>query len=223
MRHSLATSCASRPSRPPRPSRPDRIGIVLVTLYVASLLIANTTAGKITLLGPLSVPAAIYIFALTFTVIDLVSEHFGKGGARWVVLTAFAANALMAAYYQLAIALPSAPFFEAQAAFARVLGATPRIVLASFSAYLVASLLDVEIFAWWRARMGGAPALRVLVSNLLSTLVDSIVFVGLAFWGVLPVLPIIIGQYVVKMGVTVVSLPLIYLLRAAYARTEGQA
>lgn len=204
--------------------RADAVGMALVALYVASLLIANTTAGKVTALGQLSVPAAIYIFALTFTVIDLINEHFGKVGARWVVLVGFAANVLMAAYYQLAIALPPAPFFEGQEAFARVLGQTPRIVGASFTAYLAASLVDVEIFAWWRAHVGGAPAARVFVSNLVSTLLDSVVFVTLAFWGVLPVLPIMVGQYVVKMAVTVVSLPLIYGLRALYRRADvGEA
>lgn len=197
----------------------DTVGVTLVAGYVACGLIANTTAGKVTALGPLTVPAAIYIFALTFTIIDLVNEHFGRAGARRVVLAAFGANVLMAAYFQLVVALPPAPFFEAQEAYARVLGVTPRIVVASLTAYLVASLIDVEIFAWWRRRIGGAPGARVLISNTVSTLVDSIVFVSLAFWGLLPVLPIIVGQYVVKMAVTVLAVPLIYLLRAWYRRT----
>lgn len=195
----------------------------LISFYVACELIANTTAGKVTALGPLSVPAAIYIFALTFTVIDLINEHFGRMGARRVVLAALAANVLMAGYYQLAVALPPAPFFHDQQAYARVLGATPRIVFASLTAYLVASLLDVEIFAWWRRRIGGPPAARVIVSNAVSTLVDSLVFVTLAFWGLLPLAPIIAGQYVVKMGVTMVSVPLIYLLRAWYRREGARA
>ena len=76
--------------------------------------------------------------------------------------------------------------------------------------------MDAELFAWWRARVGGYRWGRVLVSNAVSTAVDSIVFVTLAFAGVLPVLPLVVGQYVVKMAVTVVSLPLIY----AHSRRE---
>ena len=90
----------------------------------------------------------------------------------------------------------------------------PRIVGASLVAYLVASLVDAEMFAWWRARVGGYRWGRVLVSNAVSTAVDSLVFVTLAFAGILPILPLVLGQYVVKMAVTVVSLPLIYVIRA---------
>ncbi|PYM62774.1 MAG: hypothetical protein DMD79_10270, partial [Candidatus Rokuibacteriota bacterium] len=76
----------------------------------------------------------------------------------------------------------------------------------------VASLLDAEVFAWWRAKVGGYRWLRVLVSNACSTAVDSALFVTLAFLGTLPVWPLIVGQYVVKMAVTAGSLPLIYAL-----------
>jgi len=64
--------------------------------------------------------------------------------------------------------------------------------------------------------------MRVLTSNAVSTLVDSIVFISIAFWGVLPVLPLIQGQYIVKMAVTVVSIPLIYLIRRERASARGE-
>ena len=75
--------------------------------------------------------------------------------------------------------------------------------------------MDTEIFAWWRTRVGGPKWVRVLSSNAMSTLIDSIFFVGIAFAGVLPVWPLVQGQYAVKMGVTAVSLPLIYAVRGA--------
>lgn len=81
---------------------------------------------------------------------------------------------------------------------------------ASLAAFLISSLLDVEIFAQWKARVAGQKWARVLLSNGISTGVDSVVFVCVAFWGVYPVVPLMAGQYVVKMGVTVLSLPLIY-------------
>ena len=105
------------------------------------------------------------------------------------------------------------PMLAGAAAFAGTLGSTPRIVCASLAAYLVSSFVDTEIFAWWRARVGGPKWLRVLSSNAMSTLIDSILFIGIAFAGVLPVLPLVRGQYAVKMGVTVISLPLIYAVR----------
>ncbi len=187
--------------------------ILLVGLYIACELISNVTASKPVAIGGIVVPAAVFLYALTFTLVDLINESMGKRGARYVVYTAFVANLLLAAYCQFAISLPAAPFYGGQAAFAGVLGSTTRIVAASLTAYVIASMIDIEIFAWWRQRIGGYRWARVLASNTVSTLVDSIVFISIAFWGVFPLLPLMWGQYLVKMVVTVVSIPLIYLIR----------
>ncbi len=183
---------------------------LLIGLYVTCEIIANVTASKPVALAGIVVPAAVFIYALTFTLIDLVNERFGKQGARYVIYTAFTANLLLAAYIRWAIWLPPAPFYKGQEAFAAVLGSTPRIVAASLIAYLISSLIDTEVFAWWRAHVGGYRWLRVLTSNAVSTFVDSATFITLAFWGVFPVWPLIEGQYLIKMGVTLVSIPLIY-------------
>ena len=196
---------------------------LLIGLYVACELISNVTAGKPVAIGGIVVPAAVFLYALTFTLIDLINERLGKTGARQVVATAFAANLLLAGYVQFAIWLPAAPFYRDAGAFAGVLGSTPRIVFASLVAYLVSSLVDTEIFAWWRAHVGGPKWARVLTSNAVSTLVDSILFISIAFAGVLPVWTLIRGQYLVKMGVTVVSLPLIYATRGPHEVSEQQA
>lgn len=196
---------------------------LLIGLYVACELISNVTAGKPVAIGGIVVPAAVFLYTLTFTLIDLINERLGKTGARQVVATAFAANLLLAGYVQFAIWLPAAPFYRDAGAFAGVLGSTPRIVFASLVAYLVSSLVDTEIFAWWRAHVGGPKWIRVLTSNAVSTLVDSILFISIAFAGVLPVWTLIRGQYLVKMGVTVVSLPLIYATRGPNEVAEQQA
>jgi uncharacterized integral membrane protein (TIGR00697 family) len=192
---------------------------LLIGLYVACELISNVTAGKPVAIGGIVVPAAVFLYTLTFTLIDLINERLGKAGARRVVATAFAANLLLAGYVQFAIWLPAAPFYKDAGAFAGILGSTPRIVFASLTAYLVSALVDTEIFAWWRAHVRGPKWVRVLASNAVSTFVDSLLFISIAFAGVLPVWPLIQGQYLVKMAVTVVSLPLIYAARG----TEGAA
>lgn len=195
--------------------------IFLVGLYVACEVIANVTASKPVALGGVVVPAAVFIYALTFTLIDLINERLGKKGARQVIYAALAANLLLAGYSLFAVRLPAPSFYEGQQAFALVLGATPRIVAASLTAYLVSALADAEVFAWWRKRLGGRhPWSRVLLSNGISTFVDSLLFITIAFWGVLPLWPLIRGQYLVKMAVTVVSIPLIYLVRRRSARPD---
>ena len=188
---------------------------ILIGLYIACELIANVTASKPVQLGGIVVPAAIFIYALTFTLIDLINESFGKEGARKVIATAFLANLLLAAYVQLAVMLPPASFYSGQEAFSGVLGSTPRIVFASLTAYLISSLIDAEIFSFWRARVQRLKWTRVLVSNAISTWVDSVIFVTLAFYGTMPVWILIKGQYVIKMAITLVSLPLIYLVKSS--------
>ncbi len=198
--------------------------ILLVGIYIACQVIANVTATKPVELGSIVVPAAVFIYALTFTLIDLINERLGKQRARQVIYAAFAANFLLAIYCQFAISLPPASGYLDQEAFAGVLGSTWRIVIASLTAYLVASLIDVEIFAWWRQRVGRYRWARVLVSNAVSTFFDSIVFITIAFSGVsgYDVPALIGGQYIVKMGITMVSIPLIYLVRARPSRMEPE-
>lgn len=186
---------------------------ILIGLYIACELIANVTASKPVQLGGIVVPAAIFIYTITFTLIDLINESLGKQGAQKVILAAFIANLLLAAYAQLAVALPPAPFYSGQEAFAGVLGSTPRIVFASLTAYLLSSLIDAEIFTFWRVRIKGLKWTRVLVSNAISTWVDSVVFITFAFYGTLPIWILIKGQYMIKMAITLLSLPLIYLVK----------
>ena len=197
--------------------------VFLIGLYIACELIANVTASKPVSLGVIVVPAAVFIYALTFTLIDLINEHLGKRGARRVIYSAIAANLLLAAYCQFAIWMPPASFYPDQRAFAGVLGATPRIVFASLLAYSVSSLVDTEVFAWWKQRVGQGKWARVLISNAVSTLVDSILFISIAFYGIMPVFPLVGGQYLVKMAVTVISIPLIYLIRMKGAKPSGRS
>jgi uncharacterized integral membrane protein (TIGR00697 family) len=197
--------------------------ILLIGVYIACELIANITASKPVAVFGVAAPGGVFIYALTFTLVDLINEGLGKSGARFVVYAAFAANLLFALYATLIVALPSPPYFTHQDAIAVVLGSTPRIVGASLAAYLVSSLIDVEIFARWKELMGKRNKwMRVLASNAVSTAVDSALFVALAFGGVLPLLPLILGQYAIKMAVTLVSVPLIYLSRYVTAGDGGE-
>ncbi len=198
------------------------MGTILIGLYIACELIANVTASKPIQLGGFVVPAAIFIYALTFTLIDLINESLGKQGARQVILVSFVANLLLAAYVQLAVVLPPASFYSGQEAFASVLGNTPRIVFASLTAYLISSLIDAEVFAFWRVHVRGPKWARVLVSNAISTWIDSMVFIALAFYGLMPIWGLVKGQYVVKMVITIGSLPLIYFVRGQIEMGRGE-
>jgi hypothetical protein len=188
-----------------------RYPIILVGLYLASELIANITASKLTSVGPFVVPAGVYIFTLSYTLLDLINHILGKKEAHRVVLAAFVGNALLALYIHFAIALEPAGFWSGQNAFVTTLGSTPRIVLASLTAYLVSANMDVLTYAWLIQRV--KPWARVLLSNGIGLLLDTVIFITIAFAGVAPLGALIVGQYSLKMAVTVVTIPLIYLTR----------
>jgi uncharacterized integral membrane protein (TIGR00697 family) len=192
---------------------------VLIGIYIACELIANITAAKPIEFFGIVAPGGVFIYALTFTLLDLLHERLGHRGVRTVVYTAFIANALLACYIALVAAVPAPGFYAHQDAFVAILGATPRIVAASLTAYLVSSLLDVEVYAWLRERFGSSAWSRVLISNTASTAVDSAVFVVIAFAGVMPVLPLVIGQYAIKMAVTILSIPLVHAARTVERST----
>jgi uncharacterized integral membrane protein (TIGR00697 family) len=203
------------------------MGLFFVCLYVACEIIANVTAGRPVSLFGIVVPSAVFIYTLTFTLVDVIHEIYGKDGSRKVIMGAFFANILLAVYSFLVIRLPAPAFFSDAQSYETVFGATPRIVLASLIAYLVSSLVDVEIYHLWKKRIQKAKWSRVLVSNSVSTFVDSCAFITIAFAGVMPILPLIIGQYIVKMAITLISLPLIYTTGfrgsiARYARQNGR-
>lgn len=203
------------------------MGLVFVCLYVACEIIANVTAGRPVSLFGIVVPSAVFIYTLTFTLVDVIHEIYGREGSRKVVLGAFCANILLAVYAYLVIRLPAPAFFADTKSYETVFGSTPRIVFASLTAYLVSSMVDVEVYHLWKKRIQRAKWSRVLVSNSVSTLVDSAVFITIAFLGVMPLLPLIFGQYIVKMAITVCSLPLIYTTGfrgsiVRYARQNGQ-
>ncbi len=200
------------------------MGLILVGLYVACEIIANVTAGRPVQLGGLVVPSAVFIYALTFTLVDLIHEVYGRSGTRMVVYAVFMANILLALYSYLIIHLPVPAFFSEGHAYEVVFGSTPRIVFASLTAYLVSSLADVEVYHLWRNRVQRWKWSRVLVSNVISTFIDSVVFISLAFYGTLPVIPLVKGQYLIKMTITIISLPLIYIpsLRRTVIRAAGR-
>jgi hypothetical protein len=185
----------------------------LIGGYITLQLIADVAASKIVDIQGLAVPAGTFVFALTFTWRDALHRRLGREWARAAIVMAGAANITMAAYFLLAIALPSSPFWSNQQAFATVLGIVPRITVASIIAEVISELVDTEVYH----RLFNLPRwLGVVGSNAVSLPLDSFIFIGLAFAGTMPLasmLEVIWGQTILKAIVTLVSIPLIYTVR----------
>lgn len=170
--------------------------MVLVTIYVACLLISNVTAVKTFSLGPFSLPAAVLLFPIVYIVNDLLAEVYGFKKARNAIYLGFILNLFMVLYFALVIVLPAGPFFGAQDAFATILGSTPRMLIASLSAYFVGSTLNAKIMVSLRDATRGAGGMalfsRCILSTLVGELCDSLIFITIAFLGTMPISQIVV-------------------------------
>ena len=190
-----------------------RYGIEYIIAIMASLVVvANVIAGKIVVFGPFVVPAAVIVYASTFLLTDIISEKWGKQHARRAVWAGFYANVVLVVAILIAISWPAAPFAkDFSDKFASVLGLVPRIVLASMAAYLVSQHHDIFAFHFWKKRTGGRYLwLRNTASTAVSQAIDTAIFITIAFYGVMDIVPLLIGQYVIKLLIAAVDTPFIY-------------
>lgn len=200
--------------------------LFLAAAFIASLVTANLIASKIVGFYGLTVPAGVLAYSVTFAVSDTVVEVWGRRPAQLMVNAGFAVQLLVWALVALAVVAPPAPFWERQAAYAELLGAANRIILASLAAYAISQTLDVWEFHWLKERLGGRWLwLRNNLSTLVSQAVDTVVFVTVAFYGQFPLLPLIGGQLVVKYAIALLDTPVVYglvwLVRARLRRLPG--
>ena len=205
----------------------------LVGLFAVILVVSNIIAVKLVLVAGLVLPAAVVLFPLAYILGDVVTEVYGYAAARRMIWTGFAANLLAVAAIWLAVRLPAAPFWhaglgsaaEAQAAFRALFGFTPRLLAASFTAYLVGEFLNAYIMAKLKVRTEGRWLwLRTVTSTIVGEGVDAATFIALAFYGIIPaggLLQAVVSQWLVKVAYETLATPLTYLAANGLKRAEG--
>ncbi|MBN2012456.1 queuosine precursor transporter [candidate division KSB1 bacterium] len=189
----------------------DKAFILLTAIFIAGLVIASVLASKIIMVFRLAVPAGVIAYSITFVTTDVISEIWGKVRANWVVFSGFIAMIVVVFLVQVAIHLPSAPFWPHQNAFNTILNSTTRIIFASVIAYLVSQFHDVWMFHFWKRRTQSRHLwLRNNLSTIGSQLLDTVIFIFIAFYGVMPIWPLVWGQFVVKLGIALLDTPVVY-------------
>lgn len=188
--------------------------ITFAGLFVTCLLTANTIAAKLISLGGVVLTAAVVIFPLSYVVGDVLTEVWGYGAARRVIWLGFACNAVMVAAVWAGGALPAAPFWKGQGAYEEILGQTPRILGASFVAYLMGEFSNAFVLAKLKILTRGRWLwTRTIGSTLVGQALDTVVFVTLAFAGAVPagvLTEIIAAQWAVKVAYEAAATPLTY-------------
>ena len=199
--------------------------ILLAFLHSGFLATGNAAGSKLIAIGPLSASATVFIYALSFLITDIVSELFGRQIANLFVWFGIAIMIIETAIFQLAIWTPPAAFFETQAAYEAVLGVSWRFLVAGVTAYFISQFFDVFIFLYLRKITHFRFLwLRINISSIISLLIDSLIFIVIAFAGTVPHLgPIILGQYAIKVIIALLDTPIIYavVLGIGYRNSEN--
>ncbi|RME47780.1 MAG: VUT family protein [Caldilineae bacterium] len=198
---------------------------IVAVLFVAALLTANIIAVKLVSLGGLILPAAVIIFPISYIFGDVLTEVYGYRLARRVIWLGFGANLLMVIAIWVGGLLPAAPFWSDQPAYDAILGFTPRLLIASFIAYLAGEFLNSFVLAKMKIATNGRWLWsRTIGSTLIGQLADSGIFISLAFAGVVPggqLLRLIVTQWLFKSSYEALATPFTYWVVNALKRAEG--
>ncbi|AET64708.1 queuosine precursor transporter [Methanothrix harundinacea] len=200
---------------------------IAVGVFASLTVLANLLAVKTISFGPFIAPAAVLVYASTFLLTDILSELFGKEKARLAVWAGLAANVVMLVSVLIALRWSASPLMDPGLAssFDAVYGFAPRVVAASMVAYLVSQHHDVWAYHFWKEKTGGKRLwLRNNASTAASQAIDTLIFITLAFYGILPnsvLIQMMVGQYAIKLLIAALDTPFIYLAVAAARRAGG--
>ncbi len=190
---------------------------IALAIYLSSLFAANTLGLKIMpfIFGS-HLSVAVFSFPVVFLMTDVVGEVYGKRAAQLFVLAGFVSTALFIAYSFLSLAMPwSADGEWARQGYNQIFGVSARIAVASLTAFLIAEYQDVLSFFFFREKLGVKFFwLRSLLSNLWSQLLDTTIFMVIAFAGVYAthtIISIIITWWLYKVAMGALYTPLSYL------------
>lgn len=221
------------PAEPTAVQQAPRLPVGLFTylvLYGGMTVLAGVVAYKQVQLYPsrLAVEAGIFPFLLLVVISSTIAQLYGRATANRLVWIGFLPLALSAALIFLVLSLPASPDMlqfrsEDLAAFERVLGQTPRILMAGPAAYITSLLLNIWIFSKLAGKAGPEGStlslmIRGAVASALSQAIDSIIFVTLAFYGQFDITNLLIGQVLAKVTLSFVLVPFLITGGVAMAR-----
>ncbi len=198
---------------------------IFTGLFVAVLLISEITSTKIVSLGFIQTAGAAVLFPISYIFSDILTEVYGYARARRVMWIGFASLALMALVLLIVEYLPSSPSWHSQAAYEAILGFVPRITLASVLAYWAGGFANDFVLAKMKLFTKGKYLwTRTVGSTIVGQAVDTFLFIGIAFYGTLPIsviAQIILSFYLFKCAYEVLATPLTYYVVNRLKKSEG--
>ena len=193
--------------------------------YGGMVCIAGVLGNKQVALGPLAVEAGIFAFLLLVVTSSAVAELHGRDMANRLVLIGFVPLIASLLISIAVLAVPAAKDMDPArlSAFETIMGGTPRIWAGGILAYGTSQLLNVTIFSKLKGREGNRLLwLRSGVASVLSQIVDTLIFITVAFYGVFPIAELLLGQMLAKVVLSMVLVPpLIYAFVALGRRLDS--
>jgi len=186
--------------------------VIITVVFITCLITANVIAVKIVNLGPVVLPAAIFVFPLSYIFGDVLTEVYGYHSARRVIWLGFACNLLFVIFAWIGQVLPPAPFWQGQEAYETILGYTPRLLAASFLGYLVGEFVNSFILAKMKVLTRGRWLWsRTIGSTVVGQGLDTSIFISLAFIGTPSFMPImILYHWLAKTVIEAIATPFTY-------------
>ena len=200
----MSTDTATAPAKGIAPSM-----FTLAIFYGGMVCLAGVLGNKQVALGPLAVEAGIFAFLLLVATSSAVAELHGRETANKLVVWGFAPLLISLGLTLIVLALPKAADMPADRlqAFEAIMLATPRIWLGGIVAYGISTLLNVAIFSRLSQGRGKLLWLRAAVASVLSQIVDTLIFITIAFYGEFPIANLLLGQILAKVVLSIVLVP----------------
>ena len=199
--------------------------VLIVAIFVTCLITANIVAVKLVEISGFVLPAGTIIFPVSYIFGDVLTEVYGYRQARRVIWLGFFCNFIVVVTIWIGQLLPPSSFWDGQKAYERILGYTPRLLAASFLAYLVGEFANSFILAKMKiATKGRWLWTRTIGSTLVGEGLDSLMFMILAFAGTIPTLALlsaVLTQWLLKSAYEAAATPLTYIAVNFLKRREG--
>ena len=197
--------------------------MIITAIFITCLITANVIAVKVISLGPVILPAAIFIFPLSYIFGDVLTEVYGYRQARKVIWLGFACNLIFVIFAWVGQILPPAPFWEGQEAYESILGYTPRLLVASFCGYLAGEFANSFILARMKIMTRGRWLWsRTIGSTIVGQGLDTSIFIILAFVGTPSFVPImILYHWLAKTIIEALATPLTYTIVNSLKKKEA--
>jgi uncharacterized integral membrane protein (TIGR00697 family) len=199
--------------------------VFVVAIFVTCLVTANIISVKLINVFGLVLPAGILIFPVSYISGDILTEVYGYAQARKVIWLGFFCNFIVVIAVWLGRIIPPASFWDAQLAYERILGFTPRLLAASFLAYLIGEFFNAFVMAKMKIVTNGRWLwMRTIGSTLVGQGLDSMVFITLAFAGTIPSKALVLAvvtQWLIKSAYEAAATPLTYISVGFLKRRDG--